>query len=388
MAVTIHTSPQFFTPSDNPVVWTFSSNQTGQANFSYVVEAYVNGVLDSRHEIFPEVGARAHFDMASIMSVNTPVATVVQTTVGKDAGFLASCNIVVRERYGSTPSYHSSETSSLAYCFKSRLSNEEMQKWKYTDYTLGFTDPKFLTNMPNTLKLPSNSDYFISILNDSMNDIFLTFKLYEEDGTPIPGADISLPDNVLSIQINLNSDLLIGESIITQDAFDQAAYMEVFINQFGGDAITETKRFYFEKNDCGQHTKFVWLNYFGGFDSYNFTHNRVYLSQITSYRYGKQFGEWQNNLYALDASNSGTIDYLKRTNSRMQAVSGYIDEETQNYLVQSMYGSPLCYILEDDEYTRVTIEATAFELQNDLYEEEFTEVVEVSFPNAKYSQRL
>ena len=62
MAVTIQQVPQLYTPSDSPIMWRFSSNQTGQANFSFLVEVYIDAVLDSRHIIFPEVGIYAHFD--------------------------------------------------------------------------------------------------------------------------------------------------------------------------------------------------------------------------------------------------------------------------------------------------------------------------------------
>lgn len=390
MAVTIHTSPQTFTPSDNPIVWTFSSNQTAQANFSYIIEAYVNGVLDSRHEVFPEVGARAHFDMASIMSVNTPVATVTQSTVVKSASNTAMCNITIRERYGAPPTYHSDADSGTVTCFKSSLSPEQMEDFNYLEYSVtGTLDPfKFLTFNTNNLYINPDKDYFLSFFPIGESTLFVSFQLFEEDGTSIPGADVAIPDTLEVVQLNMRTSFLVTETIIPQSSFDAAAYMEVSVNQGGGDPASEIKRLYFDRSECGTPTHFVWLNSLGGFDVYNFSHNRIYLALVESFRYGKQFGEWQGTSFVLDASNSGTIDYLKRTNKRLQAVSGYIDGPTQNYLVESMYSSPLCYISEAGEFTRVTVEATAYDLQNDLYEDEFTETVEVSFPNAKYSQRL
>ncbi len=44
MAVTILTEPQTFTPSDNDIDCTFSSNQSGQANFAFLVMVFVNSV--------------------------------------------------------------------------------------------------------------------------------------------------------------------------------------------------------------------------------------------------------------------------------------------------------------------------------------------------------
>lgn len=390
MAVTIHSSPQLYTPSDNPITWTFSSNQTGQANFSYIIEAYVNGVLDSRHEIFPEVGARAHFDMQDIMQRFTPVATTTQTTVVKDAANYATCFIIIRERYGATPAYGASATATTIRAFKAALSKEEFANWNYLVY-FPSTDPdkgKFMTTSPNTLRLNPDNDNFVSIITNGGTDAFIVFKLFEADGTSIPGADIPIPDSPLRIaQINLKSSLLIAETIIPQEFFDAADYMEYFINIDGGDPVTEIKRVYFDRSDCGEPTHFVWLNKFGGFDCFNFSHNRIYSGSIESYTYEKQFGEWQGTSFVYDPNNSGVIDYLKRGLKRMTAVSGFIHQDQQNFLVQSMYMSPLCYIL-DDEYIRVRVEATEYTLQQDNFEEEYTEEVTVSFPNYQLSQRL
>lgn len=389
MAVTIHSSPQNITPSDNPVTWTFSSNQTAQANFSYVVEAYVNGVLNGRHEIFPEVGARAHYDISSVMSVNTPVASPEHTTVVKSSSNTADCYIIIYERYGEPPTYHSSATSDNVVCFKASLSPEEFSEFSFEDYAAGGASIfKFLTQNTNDLYIKPDKDYYLSFFPFGENTLFLTFRLFEEDGTSIPGADIPIDPDIVSVQMNLRTSFMVAETIIPQSSFDAAAYMEVFINQGGGDPISETKRIYFDRSECGEPTHFVWLNSLGSFDVFNFSHNRIYTANIESFSYGKQFGEWQGNSFVYDPSNSGVIDYLKRTNKRMQAVSGYINDQIQNYLVESMYGSPLCFISEDGNMVRVKVEATAYELNNDLYEDEFTEIVEVSFPNAKYSQRL
>lgn len=388
MAVTIHSSPQLYTPSDNPITWTFSSNQTGQANFSYIIEAYVNGVLDSRHEIFPEVGARAHFDMQDIMQRFTPVANTNQTTVVKDSANRSTCFIIIRERYGSTPAYGASATSATVIAFKSCLSNEDFANWDWTEYhSDGVTIGKFMTDLPETSYVSPDKDFFLTFIKSTENLFALTFKLYEQDGTNIPGAEVLVDDSYFIFQVNVKTSLLVAETIIPQEFFDAAAYMDVFITQDGGDPISEIKRIYFDRSTCGTPTHFVWLNKFGGFDCFNFSHNRIYSGSIESYTYEKQFGEWQGTSFVYNPNNSGVIDYLKRGAKRMTAVSGFIHQDQQNFLVQSMYMSPLCYIL-DDEYIRVRVEATAYELQQDNFEEEYTEEVTVSFPNYQLSQRL
>lgn len=386
MAIGILSSPQSITPSDNPIVWTFSSNQTGQANFSYVVEVYVNATLESRREVFPEVGDVAHIDIQEIMMSITPVASVTQSTVVKEASNFLPVSIIVTERYGTTPEYHASASSSTTLVFKARLTNEEMSVWDYTQYSLTLVPlAKFLTDRTVNLSIKPDKDFFLTIFSDE-SDIAVTFKLYEEDGTSIPGAEVPVSAGIRFIQINVRTSFLVAETIIPQDSFDAAAYMDVFMTQLGGDPISETVRIYFDRSDCGVPTHLVWLNRFGGFDVFNSTHNVIHSSSVETRTFEKQFGEWQGSDYVLDSSNSGELDYLKTTKDRLTVVTGFLDDETQNYLTE-VYESPMVYI-SGSAFKRVSVRQTSYELQNDLYEEEFTEAIEIALPNVKRSIRL
>lgn len=389
MSVTVHQSPPTFSPSDNPIIWEFSSNQTAQANFSFVIEVYINDVLDSRHEVFPQVGSRSHFDVSIVTKRTAPVATIQQTTVGKNAANWVYAKINIRERYGTTPAYGAAFMASNCVAFKSSLTPEERSVWVWQDYTvLGGANPtKFLTDNTNALTIPLDKDYFISFFNLGESAIEITFVLYDSDGNSISGSDVAIDDSWIIIQLNLRSSFLIAETGLTQAMFDQAAYAEFFLTQSGGDAISEVVRIYYDHDDCGTKTHCVWLNRFSSFDCYTFQHNAIYSGTIESKDYGKQFGGWVGTSYVLDAQNSGQIDYLKQTKKKVQLVSGFIDQDIQRYLVRSMYSSPLCYI-SGASFIRVRIEATAYEEQNDDFEEEFTEIVDLSFPNAANSPIL
>lgn len=386
MSVTIHSSPQAYTPSDNPIVWTFSSNQTAQANFSYVVEIYVNGVLDSRREIFPEVGALAHIDISEVMVYSKPVPSVTQTTVVADTESYIPCYVKVRERYGVTPTYHASTDSSTVQAFRASLTNEEIESWDPDDYTIGSSTSKFMTDRPNTLSIPMDKDYFLSIITLETVGLALVFKLYEEDGTPIPSADIPIPDSIQIAQFNLRSSFLVNETIIPQSSFDAAAYIDVYIEEGGANQFSEIKRFYFDRSDCGTRAHLVWLNRFGAYDVFNSTHNVIESSDVTTYSYEKQFGEWQGNNYALDSTKSGELDYFKTTRDKMAVITGFLHEDEQRYLT-GVYDSPLVYISEST-FKRVNARQTAYTLQNDLYEEEFTQVIEIGMPNVRKSVKL
>tara|TARA_R110000868_G_scaffold119513_5_gene317269 strand:- start:13289 stop:14455 length:1167 start_codon:yes stop_codon:yes gene_type:complete len=388
MAVSFITSPYQITPSDNPVRWTFASNQTGQANFSFIVEVYVNGVLDSRREVFPEVGSRAHIDISDIMMRVTPLPSTTHTTVVKNSGNYTPCYIKVRERYGSTPAYQADATSSTVNCFKASITKKDFTVYNPSIYEIGQPISLFMNYAPNTLRLNHDSNNIVTVFNVLLNDLTIVFTLYDSTGSSITSADISIPDTNLISQINLRSSLLIAETPITLALFNQASYLEYYCEQYGGDQVSEIKRVYFDQSECGIRTHCVWLNKLGSFDCYTFTHNKIVSAKIESSTFERQFGAWVGNLFSYNANGSGVVDFLKQTKSMIQVVSGFIQQDMQNFLVQNMYTSPLVYVSDGSTYEQMRIEATEYELQNDDFEEDFTEVVTLAFPNIDYSQVL
>ena len=111
MAVTINQSPSTdFLLSGNPVIWVFSSDQTAQPNFSYYVEVYVDAVLNSSHQVFPESGIYGKFDASQIAESELTAPQYPTDINGIDAGF-NRINIKVYERYGTTPTLQASSTS-------------------------------------------------------------------------------------------------------------------------------------------------------------------------------------------------------------------------------------------------------------------------------------
>ena len=104
MALTIQTSPSDWNPANNPCVFTFSSTNTGQANFSIVVELTVNGSVHSFHQVFTESSNYAKFDCSEILR------TIVLSNIVTDGTFVtlysdaaATYSIRVREKYGTPP---------------------------------------------------------------------------------------------------------------------------------------------------------------------------------------------------------------------------------------------------------------------------------------------
>ena len=112
MAVTIQTEPNNFNPVNNPCVFDFSSTQTGQANFSLLVELTVNGSVHSFHQVFPESANYAKFDASEILRTIVFSNIVTDGTfVGLYSNAVVTYSIRVREKYGTPPIEQGSWTS-------------------------------------------------------------------------------------------------------------------------------------------------------------------------------------------------------------------------------------------------------------------------------------
>lgn len=379
MAVTIHSTPQEFTPSDNPIIWSFSSNQTGQPNFSYIVELRVDTVLVGSHQLYPEIGARTHFNASEVLRSLLNVPNINQTLRSVDAANWSSVYIKIREFYGTTPAFQSYSSSPAITVFKSSLSNKEFQNWDWQDYIIGVGN-KFLTDAPNDLQVRVGTNYFAQMFYYGLLDLYVIFN--DIDGNMLTFVIHESTVAAGVVQFNLNTDLYVTE--ITQGVLDQTHSISFKVLDHATSTYqSEIKTFYLNR-DCLNGYPLYWLNKYGCFDTFDFNHNASYSSDIKSFSYEKQFGSWLGTAYTFDSSNSGAFSYLKTATDKVTLTSTYLDQAHQNWLVSSCYISPLVYIY-DSSYDRVSIDNTSYILNQDRFIEEYTENVTITLPNIRKS---
>jgi hypothetical protein len=158
MAVTIYDEPQKYSPSGNPLVFTFSSDQTGQENFSFIVEVYVEGALQSTHQVFRQFNTLSKFDCSGILSstLESPLIVDGSLTTTYDSA-INSYYVIVYEKYGSTPTIQASATSSTVNAFNGSLRHPEWINFDYLTYNSdtnnASSDILFMTNFPRGEKL-------------------------------------------------------------------------------------------------------------------------------------------------------------------------------------------------------------------------------------------
>lgn len=372
MAVTIHSSPQKYTPSDNPILWRFSSNQTGQANFSYVVELYVNNFLVGNYQYFPTSGIYAVADMMKKVRNLVPSPVLSNADVIKNAFNNTPVYIKVFERYGTTPVNHSSATSSDIYVFKGCLPAEEFENFVYTDYKMLLSTSKWMTDSVNDLAIRLNHDYYLTFIADTITNFDVNITLYDVDGNGLTTLSYTNSTNKRIVQLNVNTSLY---SAYITDAVDSIG---VQIDDYTNIVMTE-KRFYIDR-DCDNGKQLIWLNKYGGFDQFNFAHNDIESTDVESQTFERSLGEWVGTSFVLNSANSGVQTYLKTAKKKRTLISEYIDGSTQNWLMDSVAISPQAYIFGTTNQ-KVNVITASYPKQQDKYEEEFTAVIELLMPN-------
>jgi hypothetical protein len=143
MAITFHQQPATYSPSDNPLVFVFSSNQTAQPNFFFRIRTKYNGNQVSVDDVFPQVGSRAMFDASHIMK-QLAIQPELKNQVFWSRN-LERLSIEVFEFYGSPPIEQSSEPSNTILIWKSCVSEYRFTKG-FADYVTG--ERLALTRMP------------------------------------------------------------------------------------------------------------------------------------------------------------------------------------------------------------------------------------------------
>lgn len=379
MAVTITQSPQLYTPSDNPVVWVFSSDETAQDNFTFIVELYIGGALDSRHLVFPERDEYAHFNAVERLTARIQKASITQVAV-KDAENYNSCYIKVYEKYGTPATLQASATSSTIYPFKCCLSDAEFAAFDYTDYTISGTSKLFLTEFDrDNYDLPFQRSFILQIITNAQSRT-LNIDYFTSSGVLTFNETFAISNTIRIAQFNLNS-ALIADTVDT-------AYFEVSVKS-GGTKVSETitiNRMF--NDDCQTRSHLIWLNKFGSFDQYTFTHNKTETVEIQRFGYEKQFGAWDGTDYVFNTENTGKQDYLSVMKDGGEISSDYLSEELQHSVVK-VYESPYKLLqTATEEYQQITIKNSSYAKQQKRFEELFNEVVNYELSSGRKSQTI
>ena len=152
---------------------------------------------------------------------------------------------------------------------------------------------------------------------------------------------------MLTVKISASSLIALGFS--AQNVAVNMRSLNVYVrNDATGETCTEVKTLTLQLTDCDKtQTSVQWLNRFGAYDNFIFTHNNIYSATIQDKNFQSYLGAWNadTNTYNYSTQNTGVQSYQKNIIKKIQIVSGWLKAYEQNYLVQ-IYESPLVYMME------------------------------------------
>lgn len=384
MAATVHQTPKLFTPSDNPIIWTFSSDQTAQVNFFYEVRVFVNGVEVSVENVAAENGINAKFDVSAWASNSCQ-----RPELGDDTGYYPLNNnalfkIKITEFFGATPVAGATITTSEITAFKSRLEDQAFIDFDFTVYDTAIGG-KVLSEFPEGLSYPKvrmNEQLRVAWTRDNAATPVLKIQVYDATDSEIATANtVAIPSLATTgplFGLRLDPQNLIDLGLFVLADFDDATY---YTFKFTG---LDTNRVNIDRSCIYSKAKRVhFMSRIGAIESFTFSLISRISGKINHSGYQKQFGQWEGDQFVFDDAQGRDIDFATTTEKKIELTSDWLTEDEQNWLVNNCHTSPLAFIEEgvrfsDLKQRRITNTSFAEKIQeNDML---FLEKITLQLP--------
>jgi hypothetical protein len=351
MSVLFISEPQPFSPVYNPLNFVFYSLDHGtEADFKYIVDVEVNGVFVSQHEVYNTNVGQARFDCSEVVKARLTSSILALSEIITDY-FNSICEyqITVTEYYNGAT--HDTATSTELRAFNGSLRTDRWLQWNWNDYTLnsdGSNFKKFLTDFPRSEKQfvrSTDSCYIGTLTNNNLTGV--NVELFDVSGATITTTTLPVVFGSNLFVINPNVALI---EELTGVSFDSCYYYEVEVA--GLLSTTEKFRFYIDR-ECERYpsVRLVWLNKYGVWDAYTFKLDSISESDIQTIMHESTLGQWSDSGYNYAIANGQHLTHLKEVTDRLILNSDWIKPAVQNWLVRSLYESPLVYI-ESVDFTQ------------------------------------
>jgi len=344
MAITVNETPGARVLSDSPITWTFTSNQTAQPNFSYLITTYINDIEVDNNTVFPKRGTYSKFDASDLASLHASVLQPKTGSIAYNSLNYVEVKIKITERYGDPIISHADITTSNVLAIKGKDLKE--------NYYTSLVGKQLLNNTITPLsyqpryEVRLGQDNFYTFINNGFN-INIGIELFNEGGS-IEFDALNITSTTWKvITLNMNSALWVSLTGLTLAEFEQATYWTITItNQSGGGQLAKT--FTIHKEDkCTYKTRqtLYFNNRIGGIDMFNFNLISRRTNEIETHGIQRRFGAWAvDNIFQYD-DNSGTQLDIEKVNKRqMKILSDWIDEDILEWLNLDLLGNPCTYL--------------------------------------------
>jgi hypothetical protein len=395
MAVTFLQQPQAFTPSDNPIMFVFESNNTALPNFEFLVEVYkwnstiANSIKLSTHRIFPTLGNQAYFDASETISAFLKVAKIPSDTeVVFDAENWDNFAVVVNERFGDFSNTSIFSTSTPFVSWKACLSDIDFENYISKVFS-------FLTTNPETNFSERALSYFYS---DGTGTTDIRLETIDVNDDIIDSKTINIPTKGV-YGINVNAE--IWNNIEGIDINGVNALQAITINN--GDELSffdlSIKTPYFpiqppfaipqSFSNCyplERKNTLFFLNKLGGYDAFVFAQNFKKRKQTQRNTMEKAYGRQSVNTYTF-ANSQRKTNYFNNTSFTETLQTNWLGEPSHNRLIDELIESPLVFRFDENgnkEFLQVTDNSSEYKYRD--FETLFQ--LSVNIETSKYSKSV
>ena len=215
------------------------------------------------------------------------------------------------------------------------------------------------------------------------NPIRLSYSLYNSAG----GLIVSNTSYVASapaqglIFLDVSPDTLISQTAITSVNFDSCAYYLVTAKSEGSGSYTGASESFKITIDteCKSYTtrRLHWLNKFGVWDSFTFSLVSTESTAVKTHDFKKESGLWGGTSYTYPLYEGELTGFNKTSTDSMILNSDWIHESLQNWLVRSLYESPLVYLEQATGYEPVIVNNANYLLKQRRKDGLIQEAVEI-----------
>jgi hypothetical protein len=324
--------------------------------------------------VFRQFNTLSKFDCSGILSstLSSPLIVDGTLTTFYDSA-VNEYYIIVYEKYGTTPTIQASDTSSTLYAFNGSLRHTDWIDFDYQTFnadTNNNTSPIiFLTKWPRAKRYYCGLDerVFLGILCDDTGTN-LRVRLYNSSGTQIATDFVAVTLSNL-IVFDASPSTIIANTSITQGNFDAAAYYTLEARPGGSGPYSGASEAFRIDIDLECHRyetrRLHWLNKYGVWESFTFSLVSVDSTNVESFGYQREKGVWDNTSYTYPRYQGERVTFAKRATDQLILNSDWINEDVQQWLVRSLYESPIVYLEQEGgtEFEPVNITNSSYQFK-------------------------
>lgn len=355
MAVTINTNPSG-TPTVQDTLWhVATSDNSGQTNFKYIVEVYVNGVRNYSGRHFPEPNTgKLYFDAGPTVRNNITYgwfepstdAFVYEPNVSGEMGL--TYQIRVGEDFSGVSTTNLASSQTTAYNWTAPLFKRKV---------LSIQDRlnKWLTNRPLSLRAKMGENIFIPFYTDT--DIELKCTTYDASNNVIDNygsLDVTIENGF--VQMNIGSVGL--NDYLTIPMGSNVAYYDVFFNAL------DKVRVYIDCNPKYTPILCHFMNQYGMFDTMRFSQASRLNMEVERKGYEKRDYRFNGNsvdyISAASRYYEGKINYSNKMDWMYKLNTDNLTDAEFVWAEELLY-SPQILLEIDGYFYPVTIKNTNYE---------------------------